>query len=152
MTDEVPLYMQIPLKTKILTDKCKPNRAYPSDAGADLIARNHTWLQKDKRTLVPTGVYVEIPTGYVGILAPRSSLSKNNIIMTNSVGIIDSSYRGELMASLMYIGDNEYGYTISAGERIVQLIVMPIILPIFNIVDELSTTDRGQGGFGSTGV
>lgn len=149
--NEVPLYLQLPIKTKITTDSCKPIRAYPSDAGADLVARDTTWLQPHKRTLVPTGVFVEIPVGYVGILAPRSSLSKQNIIMTNSIGVIDSSYRGELMASLMYVGTNESGFTILSGERIVQLLVMPIILPMFNIVEELTETDRGHGGFGSTG-
>lgn len=148
---QIPIYMQFPIKIKVATDSCKPVRAYPSDAGADLVARETTWLQKDKRTLVPTGVFTEIPIGYVGILAPRSSLSKYNIIMTNSIGVIDSSYRGEIMASLMYIGNNDSGYTILAGERIVQLILVPIILPKFSIVDELEETDRGNGGFGSTG-
>lgn len=148
---QIPIYMQFPIKIKVATDSCKPVRAYPSDAGADLVARETTWLQKDKRTLVPTGVFTEIPIGYVGILAPRSSLSKYNIIMTNSIGVIDSSYRGEIMASLMYIGNNDSGYTVLAGERIVQLILVPIILPKFSIVDELEETDRGNGGFGSTG-
>lgn len=148
---EIPLYLQLPLKVKLYSESCKPQRAYASDAGADLVARETTWLQRNRRTLVPTGVYIEVPVGYVGLLAPRSSLSKANIIMTNSVGVIDSAYRGEIMASLMYIGNNDAGFTILAGERVVQLLVMPIILPRFNIVDELEETDRGNGGFGSTG-
>lgn len=148
---DVPVYLQLPIRVSLKNSGNKPNRAYPSDAGADLVARENTWLQTKKRTLVPTGVSIEIPVGYVGLLAPRSSLSKYDIIMTNSIGIIDSSYRGEILASLMYIGENEYGYTIPSGERIVQLIIVPIILPIFNVVNELSESDRGQGGFGSTG-
>lgn len=148
---EVPIYLQLPTRIKVDSEDLAPNRAYPSDAGADLVAKKTIWLQPFKRTLVPTGVYVEIPFGYVGLLVPRSSLSKNNIVMTNSVGIIDADYRGQLMASLMYIGTNEAGYTILAGERIVQLLVLPIILPIFNIVEELTETERGVNGFGSTG-
>lgn len=151
MSREIPVYLQMPLNVKLHNDACEPKRAHPSDAGADLVARHAVWLDRHKRTLVPTGVFVEIPVGYVGLLVPRSSLSKNSIIMTNSVGIIDSDYRGEIMASLMYIGDNEHGYTIVTGDRIVQLIMVPIWLPKFNIVDELSETSRGHGGFGSTG-
>lgn len=148
---DIPLFMKPIIRIKTITDRYRPVRSNPNDAGADLVARDTVWLQKGKRTLVPTGVYVEIPVGYVGILAPRSSLSKFNIIMTNSIGVIDSDYRGEIMASLMYIGENEYGHTIQADERIVQLIIMPIVLPSFNVVSELSETNRGSGGFGSTG-
>jgi dUTP pyrophosphatase len=72
--------------------------------------------------------------------------------MTNSVGVIDSDYRGEIMASLMYIGTDYAGHNLNMGDRIVQLVIMPIILPEFKIVNELSTTYRGSGGFGSTGV
>jgi dUTP pyrophosphatase len=148
---EVPLYLKPTINITVQSDRCKPSRANPSDAGVDLIARDSVWLQKDKRTLVPTGVFVEIPVGNVGLLVPRSSLSKSNVIMTNSVGIIDSDYRGEIMASLMYIGDNMHGHTIVAGDRIVQLVIVPILLPSFIITDKLSDTDRDTGGFGSTG-
>lgn len=148
---EVPVYLQPPTRIKVDREDLAPNRAYPSDAGADLVAKETIWLQPFKRTLVPTGVYVEIPIGYVGLLVPRSSLSKNNIVMTNSVGIIDADYRGQLMASLMYIGTNEAGEHVLAGERIVQLLMIPIMLPRFVAVDELSETERGVNGFGSTG-
>jgi len=127
-----------------------PFRANPSDAGADLCAKEDTYLLKNTRTLVKTGVRIEIPVGYVGLLVPRSSLSKHNIIMTNSVGVIDASYRGEIMASLMYIGELPE-YTIYKDERIVQLLIMPIILPGFIPISKLSETPRGAGGFGSTG-
>lgn len=150
MTD-VPVYLQLPTKIKVTREDLIPNRAFPSDAGADLVAKDTVWLQPFKRTLVPTGVHVEIPIGYVGLLFPRSSLSKQNIVMTNSVGVIDADYRGEIMASLMYIGNNESGEHVLQGERIVQLVMVPIILPRFVTVDELSETERGKGGFGSTG-
>lgn len=150
MTD-VPVYLQLPTRIKVAREDLIPNRAFPSDAGADLVAKDTVWLQPFKRTLVPTGVHVEIPIGYVGLLFPRSSLSKQNIVMTNSVGVIDADYRGEIMASLMYIGNNESGEHVLQGERIVQLVMVPIMLPRFVTVDELSETERGKGGFGSTG-
>jgi dUTP pyrophosphatase len=138
------------MKIKVDNSQCIPKRAHSLDAGADLIAKELTWMPKYTRVLVKTGVYVEIQPGYVGLLVPRSSLSKNDIIMTNSVGVIDSEYRGEIMASLMYTGimDN---YCIQQGTKIVQLLVVPIALPEFEVVNELNDTARGVGGFGSTG-
>ncbi len=132
-------------------DYCMPVRVHTTDAGADLVAKSSIAMTPNIRYLVPTGVKVAIPKGFVGLLFPRSSLSKNSIIMTNSVGVIDSDYRGEIMASLMYTGDM-IGYTIEKGTRIVQLVVAPIILPKFQKVTNLSETARGAGGFGSTGV
>lgn len=130
---------------------CDPVRAHPSDAGADLVSKNEYVLPVGIRCLVPTGVKVAIPQGFVGLLFPRSSLSKIGITMTNSVGVIDSDYRGEIMASLIYHGSTAYSM-IQEKARIVQLVVVPIILPKFNKVDNLDETARGTGGFGSTGV
>lgn len=130
---------------------CEPVRAYESDAGADLIAKEDVLLVNNTRYLVPTGVKVAIPNGFVGLLFPRSSLSKKAITMTNSVGVIDSSYRGEILASLIYTGSMDQIW-IEKGTRIVQLVVVPIILPKFQAVKELDETARGIGGFGSTGV
>lgn len=135
----------------ICEDGCYPHRSNPTDAGADLVAKSLIMLEHSVRTLVPTGVKVAIPEGYVGLLIPRSSLSKQYITMTNSVGVIDSDYRGEIMASLMYKGPQDYFY-LAAGDRIVQLVIVPIILAQFKEVTELNTTSRGVGGFGSTGV
>jgi dUTP pyrophosphatase len=115
-----------------------------------------------QRTLVKTGVSVRIPAGYVGLLVPRSSLSKKNIILTNSCGIIDADYRGELLISLMYVNKAcEEGYGpvghshIEAGERIAQLLIVPIALPepikYTGNDDDWTNTARGTGGFGSTG-
>lgn len=155
----IPKYMQPEINIECEFDFCHPHRAHESDAGADLASKEDVYLTKDVRTLIKTGVKVEIPVGFVGLLFPRSSLSKLNITMTNSVGVIDSSYRGEIMASLMYIGLNNnaaIGFTdsvfITAGQKIVQLVILPITLPVFNIVDKLTDTVRGTGGFGSTGT
>jgi len=138
------------MRIKVDNEQCIPKRAHPMDAGADLIAKEATYLIKGRRTLVKTGVYAEIQPGYVGLLFPRSSLSKFGVTMTNSVGVIDSDYRGEIMASLMYMGDMD-GYWIVGAEKIVQLVIIPIALPSFEIVKELNDTERGSGGFGSTG-
>lgn len=142
------------MQVKVENPDLIPFRANLTDAGLDLKSSSEVWLEKGKRTLVKTGVSVKIPPNHVGLLFPRSSLSKNNIVMTNSVGVIDSDYRGEIMASLMYIGD-EWDTCILKNERIVQLVVVPIILPTLEINnysdDEWFDTQRGAGGFGSTG-
>jgi len=142
---------------KLENPACMPTRSNPTDAGLDLRCKLTTTLQYGVRTLVPTGVSVKIPTGHAGLLFPRSSLSKYGITMTNSVGVIDSDYRGEIMASLMFNGapGNCNEIDLLAGERIVQLVVVPIILPaleVGNWSDEYwNDTQRGTGGFGSTG-
>jgi dUTP pyrophosphatase len=139
---------------KIENENCQPHRANPTDAGLDLKAKNHYTLLRGVRTLVATGVRVKIPPHHVGLLFPRSSLSKSGIVMTNSVGVIDSDYRGEVMASLMYNGSMEM-VEIQAGERVVQLVVVPIAIPLLEYSDESeeqwNNTVRGTGGFGSTG-
>jgi dUTP pyrophosphatase len=142
----------VEIKIKVTKYGSAPVRAHATDAGADLVSKENILLTRNVRTLVPTGVHVEIPPGYVGLLFPRSSLSKRKIVMTNSVGVIDSDYRGEIMASLMYLGElNKVQIQIDAGERIVQLVIVPIVLAKFIEVDELDNTARGSGGFGSTG-
>lgn len=142
------------LQIKNEKDFTLPVRAFASDAGLDLSSKEAVFLKPNERTLVKTGVKVRIPEGYVGLLVPRSSLSKDEIILTNSVGIIDSTYRGEILASLKYVGTEE-GKVITAGQRIVQLLIVPIALPTVEVVDEddetWNATDRGIGGFGSTG-
>lgn len=148
---EVPKYMRPEIKVQVDDMACVPARAHASDAGADLIAVEETYLYKGTRTLVKTGVRAAIPLGYVGLLFPRSSLSKRGITMTNSVGVIDTEYRGEIMASLIYNGPADHA-KIEKGDRVVQLLVVPIILPEFVVSESLDETARGAGGFGSTGV
>ena len=137
-----------------------PKRMHPTDAGLDLKAKEDYALRSHQRVLVGTGVQVRIPEGHVGLLFPRSSLSKKGITMTNSVGVIDSDYRGEIMASLCYArNDNDHVMQpqqyIDKYERIVQLVVLPIALlsPVEwkGTEKEWNDTVRGHGGFGSTG-
>jgi dUTP pyrophosphatase len=143
--------------TKLEHPACMPVRSNPTDAGLDLRAKMTYWLPINERTLVGTGVSVKIPVNHVGLLFPRSSLSKSGITMTNSVGVIDSDYRGEIMASLMFNGvpGNDRGYDLQAGERIVQLVVVPVVLVKPEVMDWTDDmwydTKRGEGGFGSTG-
>lgn len=132
-----------------------PIRANPTDAGLDLRSKTNVTVSKGNRVLVGTGVQARIPEGYVGFLIPRSSLSKKFLVLLNSVGVIDSLYRGEIMACLSYVGPHDW-VTIDKDERIVQLVIVPIALP--NVLvryedDETwNDTSRGVGGFGSTGT
>lgn len=143
------------LDVRLASSDLEPVRAFPSDAGLDLRSKTNVVLAKGNRVLVDTGVEVAIPEGYVGLLVPRSSLSKKYIVMLNSIGIIDSSYRGPLMACLSYIGPGDW-VGIDKGERIVQLVIVPIATPnvLVRYLDDESWNDtaRGVGGFGSTGT
>lgn len=133
-----------------------PRRANSTDAGLDLKAKEEYLLLPFQRVLVGTGVSVKIPVGHFGMLVPRSSLSKNNIILTNSVGIIDADYRGEIIASLMFIPNMIHDHKhIDKDERIVQLVIVPCVLMDareWGGTDyDWFDTERGSGGFGSTG-
>ena len=129
-----------------------PQKATEHSAGFDLRSKHSVVLLNNKRTLIPTGVYTKIPVGYVGLLFPRSSLSKNYVYMTNSVGVIDSDYRGEILASLILNHPTEETFKIEKYERIVQLVIVPV--PNISLVyttQDWDDTERGTGGFGITG-
>lgn len=133
-----------------------PQRANPTDAGLDLRAKETVQLPHNVRIMVGTGVSVKIPKGHVGLLFARSSLSKKGIMLANGVGVIDSDYRGEIMAPLVYIPMSQNPVAqqeLQKDERIVQLVVMPINLPkpVEYQGDQWLDTERGLGGFGSTG-
>lgn len=131
-----------------------PTRAHPTDAGLDLKAAKETTLRWDEITRVGTGIKVEIPKGYVGLVYPRSGLAVNyGINLANSVGVIDSDYRGEIICALKYRqpGRNSGYYVVKKYERIAQLVIVPIALPEVVHVKELENTVRGEGGFGSSG-
>ena len=132
--------------------------AKKGDAGLDLTAIN---ISKDNvgNITYHTGLAIEIPEGYVGLLFPRSSVSKKQQFLTNGVGVIDSSYRGEIMAKfkpvmgsyetiLELFESNEY----EIGDRVVQLLIIPYPQIEFEEVEELSSSERGYGGFGSTNI
>lgn len=143
------------LDIRLAEEASLPVRMHDTDAGLDLCAVEQTTINRSEIKLVDTGVSVAIPPGMVGLLVPRSSLSKQKLFMSNSIGVIDSTYRGNIKASLLYKG-TEKSITINKGERIVQLLVVPIALPFVNVIECSreeweSSTDRGVGGFGSTG-
>lgn len=128
-----------------------PTRAHPTDAGLDLAASETTHIAPGVVTLVPTGIAVAIPEGHVGLLIARSSLAvKKAMTLANGVGIIDSDYRGEIKIPIIPL-DGCHNL-IQAGTRIAQLLILPIATPTVEVVAELPDTERGDGGFGSTGA
>jgi dUTP pyrophosphatase len=133
---------------KMHTNAVVPKYAKPGDAGLDLTATSEEWNEGNTMVTYGTGLAVEIPEGYVGLLFPRSSVSKTTLNLANSVGVIDSGYRGEIMFKFRYL---EEGMTYDVGDRIGQLIIMPYPQVEFEEVEDLSSTERGEGGFGSTG-
>lgn len=119
-------------------------------AGADLESKWVGDIKPGEQVMVPTGTMMSIPEGYFGMLAPRSSLcNKGGLRLVNSVGIIDSDYRGEIM--FCYKNDGEGTVHIKYGERIGQVIIMPFVKATFTSVESLDETVRGEGGFGHTG-
>ena len=127
-----------------------PTRAHPTDAGLDLAASETTHIAPGVVTLVPTGIAVAIPEGHVGLLAARSSLAtKKAMTLANGVGIIDSDYRGEIQVPIVSL-DGCHNL-IQAGQKIAQLIILPIALPTVEVVADLDETTRNTGSFGSTG-
>ena len=127
-----------------------PTRAHPTDAGLDLAASETTQVAPRVVTLVPTGIAVAIPEGHVGILAARSSLaSKKAMTLANGVGVIDAGFRDEIKVPVIPL-DGCHNL-IQAGQKIAQLIILPIALPTVEVVNVLPDSERGNGGFGSTG-
>lgn len=129
-----------------------PSRAHAHDAGIDLTASKRVWIEPGEVTVVPTGVRVAIPSGHVGLIMLRSSLAAGRALaLANGVGVIDAGYRGEIGIPLATWEPSPE--RIEAGERIAQLLVVPIVTPAVEWVDELPPSEdgRGTGGFGSTG-
>lgn len=139
------------MKIKLLDENCMPNKAHVTDAGFDLKARQEYSVFPQDTVIVSTGVCIDIPVGYVGLLFPRSSISKTPLRMANSVGVIDSGYKGEIKVPLSNTSDIEI-VDIEKYERIAQLVIIPISeVNELEVVDDLGSSDRGFGGFGSTG-
>jgi len=137
------------VKVKKLVPEAKiPKYAKEGDAGLDLTVTSVEDLELLDYTKYGFGLAFEIPVGYVGLLFPRSSCYKKDQVMSNAVGVIDSSYRGEVSAVMIGMSDEKY----EVGERAAQLIIMPYPQIELEEAEELSETERGQGGFGSTGV
>ncbi|QBE47510.1 dUTP diphosphatase [Leucobacter triazinivorans] len=143
MTDvvEIPIRAEYP-----------PRYAHPGDAGADLHAAEAAEIAPGERALIGTGVSIALPEGYAAFVVPRSGLAaKHGITVVNSPGTVDAGYRGEIKVVLLNT-DREHTFRVEPGDRIAQVIVMPVSRAVFAPVQELSESDRGAGGFGSTGL
>jgi dUTP pyrophosphatase len=127
-----------------------PSYAKAGDAGMDMTA-TEVISETDDDITYGTGLAMEIPRGYVGLIFPRSSIRKYDLKLSNSVGVIDSDYRGEIQATFKKT-KGYYSKAYQAGDRVCQIIIIPYPQVKFNEVQELSETDRGTGGFGSTGL
>ena len=129
-----------------------PSYAYEGDAGLDLRSNVDIDIAPFERKLIPTGLTVAIPEGFAGFVQPRSGLAlKSGLSMANTPGLIDSHYRGELKVIAVNLDANE-AIHISKGERVAQLVIQRVPVVSLMEVDELDETDRGTGGFGSSGV
>lgn len=128
-----------------------PARAHPGDAGLDLVAVEEHRLEPGERAAVATGLAVAIPHGWAGLVLPRSGLARRHgVTLTNSPGLIDAGYRGELTVLMVNLGRERH--TVRPGDRIAQLVLTPVGLAPAVEVEELPPSDgRGEGGFGSTG-
>jgi len=128
-----------------------PQYAHPGDAGADLTATEAVVLAPGARATVGTGVSIALPDGYVAFVVPRSGLAaKHGITIVNSPGTVDAGYRGEIRVTLLNT-DSSKPYAVASGDRIAQLIVMPVSRAVFIPVERLPGSHRGAAGFGSTG-
>jgi dUTP pyrophosphatase len=144
------------LEVKIINEVMRaqlPAYATPGSAGLDLRAclSAAQALEPGQTTLVPTGIAIHVrDPGYAALILPRSGLGhKHGIVLGNLVGLIDSDYQGELMVSVWNRGQKSF--TIEPMERIAQLVIVPVMQATFKVVDEFAESDRGAGGFGSTG-
>lgn len=128
-----------------------PTRAYEGDAGLDLYALEPLELAPGQRAPVRTGIAVEIPAGQAGLVLPRSGLAeRHGIALVNAPGLIDSGYRGEVRVLLLNT-DRATPFSLAAGERIAQLVLVRVETPVPVEADELALSHRGAGGFGSSG-
>jgi len=136
----------------LITASIVPRYAHPGDAGADLHSADELVLAPGERALVGTGVSIALPEGYAAFIVPRSGLAaKHGITIVNSPGTVDAGYRGEIKVSLLNTDQTE-SFAIAVGDRIAQIIVTPVSRAAFIPVDRLPDSQRGAGGFGSTGV
>lgn len=143
--------VRVPIKI-LSRDAQIPHMAYNGDAGVDLRSVERIVLKPQERAMVATGLAIALPEGYAGFVLPRSGLAaKHGISIVNSPGLIDSNYRGELKVILLNT-DPDNSFAIEIGDRIAQLIVMPIPTITFEQVEELTESQRGESGFGSSGI
>jgi dUTP pyrophosphatase len=128
-----------------------PQYAHPGDAGADVVAAEAVELAPGERATVRTGLSIALPDGYAAFVVPRSGLAaKHGITVVNSPGTVDAGYRGEIQVTLLNT-DSSVAYSVAVGDRIAQLVVMPVVKARFVQVESLPGSHRGSSGFGSTG-
>jgi dUTP pyrophosphatase len=143
--------IELPIR-RVREDARLPERAYAGDAGLDLATCDRLVLGPGERTVASTGLAVAIPEGYAGFVQPRSGLAaRHGIALVNSPGLIDSGYRGEIQVVLLNT-DREREYVAEPGERIAQLVVLPVPEIRVEAVEELPESERGARGFGSSRV
>ena len=136
---------------KLHPEAIVPQYAHEGDSGADLFSTIDYTLQPMERKAIPTGLSAEIPKGFELQVRPKSGLAlKNGITVLNTPGTIDYGYRGEIHAILINLGSEPY--IIKAGQKVAQLVAAPVAYAKFEVVEDLSETSRGEGGFGSTGL
>jgi dUTP pyrophosphatase len=142
--------IEIPV-TRLRDDAILPARAYAGDAGLDLAACERHEIGPGERALVGTGIAVAIPHGHAGLVTPRSGLAtKSGITIVNTPGLVDSGYRGELRV-ILHNTDRSEPFVVEPGMRIAQLVVVAVPGAELNEVEELPESERGAGGFGSSG-
>ena len=142
--------IEIPV-TRLRDDATLPARAYPGDAGLDLVACERHELGPGERALVGTGIAVAIPEGHAGLVTPRSGLAvKHGITLVNTPGLVDAGYRGELLI-ILHNTDTQEPFVVEPGMRIAQLVLVAVPDAVLREVDELPPSERGESGFGSSG-
>jgi dUTP pyrophosphatase len=144
---------RVKIEFKLLHELAQaPKYAHDGDAGADLVCIEDVTLAPGERLLVPTGIAIALPAGYVGLVHPRSGLAnKHGIGIVNTPGTIDAGYRGELKICLINLDTTET-VNLPAGSRIAQLVIQEVTTANFIQVDDLDDTERSDKGFGSTGI
>jgi dUTP pyrophosphatase len=140
------------LQVLLVTSGDVPTYSHPGDAGADLRSAEALTIPPGERRTVGTGVAIALPDGYVGLVHPRSGLAaKHGITVLNAPGTVDAGYRGEIRVTLLNTDRNQ-AFEIAIGDRIAQLVIQGVEKAHFMQVDRLPESNRGEGGFGSTGV
>ncbi|WP_317229670.1 dUTP diphosphatase [Clavibacter sp. MX14-G9D] len=144
--------MPDPVDVLIAGDAPIPAQAHPGDAGADLTSAESVRLEPGERATVGTGVSIALPDGYAAFVLPRSGLAaRHGITIVNAPGTVDAGYRGEIRVTLLNT-DARAAYDVAVGDRIAQVVVMPVSRVRFVPVEKLPGSHRGSGGFGSTGT
>jgi dUTP pyrophosphatase len=141
-----------PLPVLLLDERATlPERAHAGDAGLDLVSIESVVLSPGARARVRTGIAIELPPGHAGLVVPRSGLAaRDGVTVLNAPGLVDAGYRGEVQVILVNT-DRERTFRVEPGDRIAQLVVVPVVTPAPVPAAALSETTRGEGGFGSTG-